>query len=651
MAILPVSTGRTSTPLTNQRLLHQLNSDQIELQRHYDQLSSGRRILSVSDDPAAAGRVISLNRDISRSDQIVRNANATETYYNAADTALNTIDNALIQARATAVSAAQNVISDDERAALSATIQETINSVFSAANSMFGEHQLVGGALGQGQAYRYDGDEIVFSGLQAVGKTDIGGGDPANLNVSGNEALGAGEVLFEGGALGASVDRDSRLVDLRQGRGVTPGVIRISGGSGFTNIDLQSAFTMGDVVDVLNEVEIDGRKLAATILPDGLRLEYADGLSGTLAVDDQVGGVMADQLAISNPSGLQAPPLIGDNLTPQVTTNTKIADLAGGTGLDLTGGIRLQQGDAHYDIDFFGAETLGDVLIAINRSGADVRAELNEAGGSIRLRSLRAGVDYSIGENGGSAAESLRIRSATGETPISSLGKGAGVRLNTGGTDLIISRPDGIDLELNLDGAETIDDVIALIEDHPLNQDPQKVLVDLNDVGNGLQLKAPPGVDPLSVRQTGISDAGIRLGLIEPGSNEAIGSLVGSVNTIIGTDYATRDAGGALDTLLKLQDAVEDGDLPEIERLQAKLDGDLDRASRTRGRIGVWTRNLIELRDTAEDRKLALEAYRSEELDADLATVISDITQRQTALDASMRLIGQTSQLTVLNFL
>ena len=34
-----------------------------------------------------------------------------------------------------------------------------------------------------------------------------------------------------------------------------------------------------------------------------------------------------------------------------------------------------------------------------------------------------------------------------------------------------------------------------------------------------------------------------------------------------------------------------------------------------------------------------------------MATVISDLSQRQLALEASMRLIGQTSQLTVLNFL
>ncbi len=276
---------------------------------------------------------------------------------------------------------------------------------------------------------------------------------------------------------------------------------------------------------------------------------------------------------------------------------------------------------------------------------------MNEAEGRIRLRARRSGVDYSIGENGGDAARELGIRSATELTELDDLGRGRGIRLNPDGPDLVIARPDGVELEIDLNGAETINDVISLIRNHPQNQDTLRVLVDLNDFGNGLQLKAPPGAESLTVRQIGISDAGIRLGLIPPGANEASGGIVGAVDTIIGVDYNPKDAGGALDTLLRMKTAVADGDIPEIERLQAKLDEDLDRASRTRGRVGVWARNLDQLQAVAEDKVIALEAQLSNEIDADLATVISDLTQRQQALEASMRIIGQTAQLTVLNFL
>jgi flagellar hook-associated protein 3 FlgL len=338
-------------------------------------------------------------------------------------------------------------------------------------------------------------------------------------------------------------------------------------------------------------------------------------------------------------------------LTPRITPSTEIADLKNGAGLDLSDGIQILQGDKTFVIDLDNAQTLSDVLIAINRSGADVRAELNETEGRIRLRSLRSGVDYSVGENGGDAARNLGIRSATELTKLTDLGRGRGMALNVDGPDLVITRPDGTNLELDLNGLESINDVILAIRNHPQNQDTLRVLVDLNDFGNGLQLKAPPGPNPLTVRQLGLSDAGLRLGLIPPGSNQSTGSIVGPVDTIIGVDYVPRDAGGALDTLLRLERAVRAGDIPEIERLQAKLDLDFDRASRSRGRVGVWTNNLDQLKAGTEDKVVQLRSQLSDEIDADLPTVISELTQRQTALEASMRLMGQTSQMTILNFL
>lgn len=651
MPLLPVSTVRTSTPLATQRLLFQLNADQLELQRQYDQLSTGRRVLRYSDDPAAAGRAIGLHRGIDLTNQLLRNANSTSSFYRATDTALARVDNSLIEARGVAVQAAQTVVSEDERAAFALTIEETINSVFAAGNAMFRDQQLLGGFLNSGNAFRFDSTGIVYSGSNAVARTALGAGELSSVNVTGPEALGANAVFFEGDPLDAALDAESRLVDLRRGKGVTPGVIQLSGGGNWVELDLRASATIGDVANLISSVELEGRPLVASLTSDGIRIEYQDGLAGTLAIRDTQGSDLAEQMSISNPDGLMAPPIIGDRLSPRVTTQTKISDLAAGAGLDLSDGIQIGQGENVFVIDLAGAEDLGDVLIAINRSGADVRAELNEAEGRIRLRALRSGVDYSIGENGGGAARALGIRSATELTQLADLGRGRGVALNSGGPDLIIDRPDGVVLELDLDNAETIEDVIDVIRNHPQNQDTLRVLVDLNDFGNGLQLKAPPGPNALTIRQVGLSEAGIRLGLIPKGAVEATGTVVGPVDTIVGVDYAPRDAGGALDTLLRMKTAVTEGDIPEIERLQAKLDEDLDRASRTRGRVGVWTRNLEQLQANSEDKVIALQSQLSSEIDADLATVISDLAQRQQALEASMRIIGQTAQLTVLNFL
>ena len=89
----------------------------------------------------------------------------------------------------------------------------------------------------------------------------------------------------------------------------------------------------------------------------------------------------------------------------------------------------------------------------------------------------------------------------------------------------------------------------------------------------------------------------------------------------------------------------------EIGRLQAKIDVDLDRSVSARGRVGVWSQNLDILRDSAANQVVSLNEQLSEAIDTDFAKVVSDLNSRQTSLEASMRLVGQTSQLSVLNFL
>ena len=120
---------------------------------------------------------------------------------------------------------------------------------------------------------------------------------------------------------------------------------------------------------------------------------------------------------------------MGSSISLQ-TTQTRIADLDEGDGIDISDGLQIIQDDEVFVVDLADAETISDVLIAINRSGADVRAELKGTEGRIQLRSLKSGSNYSVGENGGNAATDLGIRTATEATRISDLGNGQGIAMN-----------------------------------------------------------------------------------------------------------------------------------------------------------------------------------------------------------------------------
>ncbi len=650
MTVFPAPGTRISVPLQTQRLLSQLNADQTAIQANYDQLSTGRRIQRIGDDPVAASRAIGLQGSIRYGEQLVRNADEANSFYAATDETLARIGNALIEARGAAVSAAQNVLPDEERESIAIGIRQTLDQILSAGNATFRDHQVLSGILQTGPSFVQESNTVLFNGNDATGQTRSADGIRLETSVGVRDALGSSQPIVQGEPLQAAVDRDTRLVDVRGGRGVQTGVIRVSDGSGWQEVDLRSAATIGDIKDVLESLDLNGRQLAVTLQNDGFRVEYVDGLPGVLAIDDMPGGKTAADLNIENPDGLSPPPLIAESLTPSLTLTSKLSQLNNGAGLDVAAGLRIQQGDETFTVDLREAETLGDVMIAINRSDADLRAVLDPSG-RIDIQALRAGVDYSIGENGGQAATALGIRSATEDTTLASLGHGQGILTDPTGPELTILRPDGTQLDLDFESLETIGDVLDAINSHPNNQDTRRVIASLAASGNGIQLIAPPTGTPITVRQPSGGTAGRRLGLIPAGANEASGTPLNGTASFVGQDYSKKEPGGAVDSLIRLEAAVRAGDIREIGRLQQQLDGDLDRSVSVRGRVGVLSQNLEILRNTAADQVVTLNSQLSDAVDTDFAQVISDMNLRQTALQATMQLIGQTSQLSVLNFL
>jgi len=122
-----------------------------------------------------------------------------------------------------------------------------------------------------------------------------------------------------------------------------------------------------------------------------------------------------------------------------------------GTDLDRTSGIRIVNGNQTYTITFENAETIDDLLNKINHSDAGVLAEINPDGNGIQVRSTLSGSELYIGENGGTTASQLGIRTLTGDTALANLNGGKGVRTNTG-SDFSITRRDGVVIPVDLDG-------------------------------------------------------------------------------------------------------------------------------------------------------------------------------------------------------
>jgi len=326
---------------------------------------------------------------------------------------------------------------------------------------------------------------------------------------------------------------------------------------------------------------------------------------------------------------------------------------AGGSGtpLDLLSGLQIENGGQTYLIDFDGAETVEDLLNALNGAGAGLLAEINATATGINLRSRVSGTDFAIGENGGTTASQLGIRSFTRDTRLENLNYGRGVDA-ADGTDFTITLADGTvpPIEIDVSGVQTIGELLGLIN----AQSPGNLEARLATVGNGIELEDyTAGTGVLTVTRTTSSRAAIDLGLVTPGATEqaAGSSPPGLPDVLRGTDVNPLEVDGIFTALARLSTALREGDLGEAERAVEMLDRGSLSLSFARAELGVRQQNLDVMQTRLEEEQVNLRETISLDLDADLVEVISSYRARQTALEASLTASANMLRLSLLNYL
>lgn len=106
---------------------------------------------------------------------------------------------------------------------------------------------------------------------------------------------------------------------------------------------------------------------------------------------------------------------------------------------------------------------------------------------------------------------------------------------SSGGADFVITRADGVSIEIDISGAETIGDIINRINSHPQNPprapgQPPWLIARLAKYGNGIELiDESVGSGRLTVERTKLSTAAIDLGLVPAGAERSFATSPGSI--------------------------------------------------------------------------------------------------------------------------
>jgi len=365
-----------------------------------------------------------------------------------------------------------------------------------------------------------------------VGKTTLDLGLSA-INVAANEATGVDVFTLHAG---------TKLASLNDGTGVplaSANDLQISlADETSLSVDLGAAATLGEVITAINAA--NPAKLSAAISADGNRIELTDLTvgAGTFAAANVGTGNAATALGLTNTA--VAGTINGGRLASGLR-DTLVTSLRGGQGLGTTLGIVdiTNRNNVTSNVDLSAAETLAEVVAAINDEAVGVTAAINSARNGIVLTDTTGATASDLIVADGDANEtatalgivassestivnsgSLGRQQISRATLLSSLNGGAGIDLG----DLLITDSNGakgaVDLNTFNNEATTIGDVIDRV--NALTS--ANVEARINDNGDGiLIIDNAAGAGTLKVAEVGNHTTARDLRLLGAATEQVIG--------------------------------------------------------------------------------------------------------------------------------
>ncbi len=659
MTSLPSTITRVPTLLASQTMLASIQNTNRNLLRLQAQLASGQAVNRPSDDAVATSAISVLDDTIERRDQRLRNLGHAQAVLDTGDAAVSDASNLVLEAHGIGLSQI-GIGSDPEIRANQATVIDAMLQELTAiANREFQDIHLFGGSatgapplteLHNGLRYEGTGEGLV---------TDLGLSRAIAITSAGEDVFGALSARVSGDRdLNPQLTPETRLVDLNGaiGAGIRLGSIAVDVDGTALTVDLTGADRVQDVIDALQSA-IQSVDPGATVQIDagGHALRIDPSFGSTVTISDLGGEATASDLGLTGTFGPLAG-LAGVDLDAQLTPLTPLTALSG-LALPL-GTIRLSNGGQTRDLDLSSAQTVQDIVNAVEGLDLGIRVEIAAGGDRLNFINELSGSEMSVGEvGGGTTARDLGVRSLTGTTALADFNHGLGVEIVSGNVDPVSGVPDparDLDFEVilkdgrrfsvDLAGAATVQDVLDLTNAAATAAGilvPGEFEAGLAPDGNGIALTDTTAGTTTTIAALNQSRAAEQLGIL--------GSTDGA--TLLGADRATVAVDSVFSHLIALRDALQGDDERGISLATQQLEADMTRLASARANIGVRSRRVSDAVSREEDLRLQEIALRSEVQDLDFTEAAIRFATLQQQLQAGLTTASQVTSLSLLDFL
>lgn len=259
---------------------------QAEVSKVGEQISTGRRVITPSDDPAAAAAIVDLSAAKAKNDQFTANQATARNALSLTESLLGSLSDAWQNVKETLVSAGNASYSDSDRQSLATQLKSQRDALFAMANSRDADGRYVFAG--------YAGDRAPFvegaSGVQFRGDS---GEREARI------AAGRTMAISQTGA--------GLFTDIPTGNGVFQ-TAAATGNTGSASID------SGKVADAL---QLDGGRYTVAFHVAGGATTYdvLDGSGNAVATGQPYGGAKATVTIAGMQVGIQGSPADGDSFT------------------------------------------------------------------------------------------------------------------------------------------------------------------------------------------------------------------------------------------------------------------------------------------------------------------------------------------------
>jgi flagellin-like hook-associated protein FlgL len=616
------------------------------LMEEQEKLSSGIRLSKISDDPIDATQTNRMESMLEIQNQYLSNIKEASSISDLTDSTLTSIYDLILEVQSDAASSNVGTATADERSASATLVDAALSELVTLGNTEYLDSYLFGGTKNTTTPFTWSGNCVKFNGNFDSMSLQTSSNNSATLAASASDIFGTGSGEVEGYAdLSPSATSSTLLSDLNGalGSGIRKGTFTITGSTiGAYTIDISQCSTLGDVVETVNNALPDTVNLSLD--PSGTKFVLNSTTAGELLTVTETGtGMVAHDLGLYTATPT-ADTITGSDLGTQITLSTPIGQLYNGTGIDLTSGIVLTNGQSSKTLDFSSAKTVEDILTIINSSDMNVTAEINEDGTGINIINQLAGSDLTIGENGGTTAENLGIRTMRGETSLSELNGGAGVT-DADGADFIITASDGSSVEVDIAGAKTVNDVINCINTQAAAAGIN-ITAGLATQGNGIVLTDNTGgTNNFKVeRAESLSNTAEELGILNTDG-------VAAGSQIVGSDVNPISENSIFSYLADLSTALKANDTQGIQTAAAAIENYMDRLNVCRGQVGYQAKSLELQKTRMTDAITTTKTLISNLKDVDYVDSITQYKTLETTLSASLQTGSKILETSLLDYL